>query len=50
MKTSTAMNVILKEALFLGMSIVDVMKDVQKHGRMIYSDRVVEAVKVIANN
>jgi hypothetical protein len=50
MKTSTAMNVILKQALFLGMSVVDVMKDVQKNGRMIYSDRVVEAVKVIAND
>lgn len=44
------MNVILKEALFLGMNVVDVMKDVKKHGRMMYSERVVEAVKVIAND
>lgn len=44
------MNIILKEAQFLGMGIVDVMKDVQKQGKMIYSDRVIEAVKVIANN
>jgi hypothetical protein len=49
MKTSTAMNVILKESLFTGMSIVDVMKDVLKHGRMIYSDRVVQAVQIVAN-
>jgi hypothetical protein len=50
MKTLTAMNVILKEAQFLGVSVVEVMKDVQKNGRMLYSDRVVEAVKIIANN
>lgn len=50
MKTQTAMNVILKESLFLGMSIVEVMKDVQKNGRMLYSDRLVQAVKIIAND
>ncbi len=50
MKTQTAMNVILKEALFLGMNVVEVMKDVKKQGRMVYSERVVEAVKVIAND
>lgn len=50
MKTQTAMNVILKEALFLGMNVVEVMKDVQKQGRMVYSERVVEAVKIIAND
>jgi hypothetical protein len=50
MKTLTAMNVILKEAQFLGMSVVELMKDVQKNGRMMYNDRVVEAVKIIANN
>lgn len=49
MKTSTAMNVILKEAQFLGMTVVEVMKDVQKPGQMAYSKRVEEAVKVIAN-
>lgn len=50
MKTQTAMNVILKEALFLGMNVVEVMKDVKKQGRMVYSERVVEAVKIIAND
>jgi hypothetical protein len=49
MKTQTAMDVIFKEAKFLGMSIVDVMKDVQKNGRVMYNDRVIEAVKVITN-
>jgi hypothetical protein len=50
MKTITALTVIQKEARFLGMTIVEVMKDVEKHGRMIYSERVVEAVRVVANN
>jgi hypothetical protein len=49
MKISTAMNVILKESLFLGISISEVIKDVQKNGRMIYSDKVVKAVKIITD-
>ena len=50
MKTITAMQIIQKEARFLGMSVVEVMKDVQKHGKMIYNETVVQAVKVIAND
>ena len=50
MKTLTAIQLLQKEARFLGMSLVAVMKDVQKHGRMVYSDRVVEAVKIVAND
>lgn len=50
MKTMTAMKVIQKESRFLGLSMVDLMKDVQKYGRMLYSDRVIEAVKVVAND
>jgi hypothetical protein len=49
MKTQTAMNIIFKESQFLGMGIVEVMKDVLKNGRLMYSDRVVQAVQVIAN-
>jgi hypothetical protein len=49
MKTLTAMQIIQKEARFLGMSVVEVMQDVQKYGRTVYSENVVEAVKVIAN-
>ena len=50
MKTCTAMNILLKEALFLGMTVVEVMKDVQKPGQMAYGKRAIEAVKVIAND
>jgi hypothetical protein len=50
MKTETAIKIIQKEARFLGMHIVILMRDVQKNGRSQWSDRVVEAVRVIAND
>jgi len=50
MKTITAMQIIQKEARFLGMTVVEVMKDVQKPGQMAYSKLVEQAVKVIAND
>ena len=50
MKTQTAVKVIQLEARFLGMSFVEVMKDIKEHGRMIYSERVVEAYKVVSND
>jgi hypothetical protein len=50
MKLETAFNIIQKEALFLGMSVVELMKDVQKPGQMAYSQKVEQAVKVIAND
>jgi hypothetical protein len=50
MKTLTAIQLLQKESRFLGMPLVDLMKDVKKHGRMMYSERVVEAVKIVAND
>lgn len=50
MKTQTAVNVIQTEAKFLGMSFVDLMKDVKNNGVMLYSPRVVQAVSVVVNN
>lgn len=50
MKTETAMRLIQKEARFLGMGIVEVMQDIRKQGRNLYSERVVEAVEIIAND
>jgi hypothetical protein len=49
MKTSIALQILQKEARFLGMTVVEVMEDVQKPGQMAYSKQVEEAVKVIAN-
>lgn len=48
MKTITAMNIIQKECRFLGMDINSLIKDVKKHGRMVYSDRVVEAIEFMS--
>ena len=50
MKYTTAVNQIKKECDFLGMTLVQVVQDVQKYGRMIYSQRTVEAVKIYVNN
>jgi hypothetical protein len=50
MKTITAIQILQKESMFLGMSLLNLMKDVKKHGRMMYSERVVEAVKIVAND
>ena len=46
MKTMTAWQVLQKESRFLGVDIVDLLKDIKKHGRIMYSDPVVEAYKV----
>jgi hypothetical protein len=47
MKVETAIKQIQNEAKFLGMEFLDVIQDVEKFGRMIYSERVVEAVRIV---
>jgi hypothetical protein len=49
MKYTTAVNQIKKECEFLGMTLMQVVQDVQKYGRMVYSDRTVQAVQVYTN-
>jgi len=46
MKYSTAVNQIKKEAQFLGIGFMPLVQDVQKHGRMLYKERTIEAVQV----
>ena len=46
MKTMTAWKILQKESRFLGVNIIDLMKDIKKYGRLMYSDPVVEAYKV----
>ena len=46
MKYTTAVNQIKKEAEFLGIGFMEVIKDVQKYGRMVYRDSTVTAVGV----
>ena len=43
MKIETAIGVLEKERQFLGMGMLELLQDIQKHGRMIYSERVMEA-------
>ena len=43
MKIETAIKVLEKEQEFLGIGLLELLQDIQKHGRMIYSERVVEA-------
>jgi hypothetical protein len=47
MQITTAINVIQKEADFLGMPMLETLEDIKKHGRMVYSEKTMEAFNVI---
>lgn len=47
MKTLTAIHIIQKESRFLGMTFVEVLKDIEKYGLSVYSAKVVEAFKIV---
>ena len=46
MKIATAVKQIQKEAEFQGMGLLEVLQDIKQHGRMIYSERTMEAFVV----
>jgi hypothetical protein len=46
MKMQTAIKQIQKEADFLGMPLLETLQDIQKNGRMVYSERTMEAFVV----
>jgi hypothetical protein len=50
MKIATAFKQIQKESEFLGLTFREVIEDVQKYGRMVYSERTVEAYRTILEN
>jgi hypothetical protein len=50
MKLETAIKQIKQESNFLGLTFAEVMADVQKYGRMVYSERTVEAHQVVLTN
>ena len=50
MKIATAFKQIQKESEFLGLTFREVVEDVQKYGRMVYSERTVEAYRTILEN
>ena len=43
MKIETAIGILEKERQFLGMGFLELLQDIQKDGRMVYSAKVMEA-------
>jgi hypothetical protein len=43
MKIETAIGILEKERQFLGMGFLELLQDIQKDGRMVYSEKVMEA-------
>ena len=46
MNISTAIRLLQKEQEFLGMGLLELLQDIQKHGRMVYSERAMQAFGV----
>ena len=46
MQITTAIKQIQKEAEFQGMGLLETLQDIKKHGRMMYSERTMEAFVV----
>jgi hypothetical protein len=46
MKLETAENVLNKECNFLGMEMLELLADIARNGRMIYSAKVLQAAEV----
>lgn len=46
MKLQTAIAQLNKEVEFMGMGLLEVLQDIQKHGRMLYSERTMQAFVV----
>ena len=46
MKITTAISILDKERNFLGIGFLELLQDIQKHGRMIYSEKTILAFSV----
>jgi hypothetical protein len=46
MQITTAIKQIQKEADFMGMGLLEVLQDIQKHGKMLYCEKTMEAFAV----
>ena len=46
MKLQTAISQLNKEVEFMGMGLLEVLQDIKQHGRMMYSERTMEAFVV----
>lgn len=43
MKIDTAIRILEKERAFLGVGFLELLQDVQRYGRMVYSEKTMEA-------
>jgi len=50
MKMQTAINQIKKECDFQGLTFVQVLEDIQKYGRMLYSEKTMDAYQTVIFN
>ena len=50
MKMQTAIKQIQKEADFQGLTFVEVLEDIQKYGKMLYSEKTMDAYQTVITN
>lgn len=50
MKMQTAIKQIQKECDFMGLGFVEVLEDIQKHGKMLYCEKTMEAYQTVISN
>ena len=50
MKMQTAIKQIQKESDFQGLTFVEVLEDIQKYGRMLYSEKTMDAYRTVITN
>jgi hypothetical protein len=46
MKIETAITQLKKEQEFLGLGLLELLQDIQKYGRMVYSEKTMQAYQV----
>jgi len=50
MKMQTAIKQIQKEADFQGLTFIEVLEDIQKYGKMLYSEKTMDAYQTVIFN
>ncbi len=50
MKMQTAINQIQKESDFQGLTFIEVLEDIQKYGKMLYSEKTMDAYQTVISN
>ena len=50
MKMQTAIKQIQKEADFQGLTFIEVLEDIQKYGKMLYSEKTMDAYQTVIYN